>query len=258
MKVSTLLSDKKINSFVDAETIIKLLICYYNNIHDTLVRSNSFSIKENLTYIKDYIEDNYKHDIITNKKTNKTSYKHRDVNNIKHKIIMDLFKNEHAKFCKINNYIYPEDCNTFSGPYISKNYILFYEYEKEILIVFNFIPLNYAVHNIPNYKSDIIIRDLNSYILDNVSNDNWTQYIKNKNFRKKYDEIDYKTDILPNYTFTTKIGEHKNNLSNKIEVLRVVKEVILNTDKSIKHPFYKWEIIEKSNEIYSPNFINNN
>ena len=41
MRASTILESNNINSFIDSEVISKLLICYYRNISDNLIKLNS-------------------------------------------------------------------------------------------------------------------------------------------------------------------------------------------------------------------------
>ena len=232
MRASTILESNNINSFIDSEVISKLLICYYRNISDNLIKLNSKLEKNNKTYITDYINDDYKQESVLCRKTNLYIQKHKDVNFKKHNVIMNIFKYPSIKFCCIDNYIYPMEsgvCDNISPPIITDKYILFYNFEKQILMIFTYIPMNYAVHNIKNYKSHILVRDLNCYIIDNVSNEIFVEYIENN----IVSWIDYRNDILKYNSISIKISDYKNDNGKKVELLRLVKED-LNSD-----PVYK-------------------
>lgn len=258
MRASTILIKNNIDGFIDSETISKLLICYYRNIYDNLNKLYSYERKEGQQYIEDYINDNYKQETVLSRSTNIYIQKHKDVNFKKHNVIMNIFKNPHIKFCAIDNYIFPKEIInenvSLTRPYITDKYILFYNYDKEILMVFTFIPMNYSIHNNKNYKSDILVRDLNCYILDNVNYQIYNDYIINKVVAN----LDYKKDILEYNSISVKIGDTKVDKIKKVELLRLVKEEIMigSSNSSILHPFYKWEILEKGNTFQKQSLNN--
>lgn len=241
MRITTLLKNYNVNKFVDIETISKLLLCYYNNIHDNLLKINEFEIKENLNYVNDYINLTYAQKAIKNK-NGEDILIHNDLNLNKHKILMDLFVNHiNSSFLQITNYKLPSglNLNNIIGPYIKSNYIIFYNVQKEIMIVFNYIPIRYLDHNTNNIK-DLIVRDLNSYIIDNVNYDIFEKYV----MKKTTTLLDFETEILSHNTISFKLSESNNTL----KIMKLIKETI-NTFKpnnsESRHPFYKWELITK-------------
>jgi hypothetical protein len=256
MRASTILSNNNVNSFIDSEVLSKLLMCYYRNIYDNINKLYSYKKKEELNYIEDYINDNYKQETVLSRTTNTYIQKHKDVNFKKHNIIMNIFKDPSIKFCAIKNYIFPSEIYELNSrltiPYITDKYILFYNYDKEILMVFTFIPMNFHLHNNKNYKSDILIRDLNCYTIDNVSNNVFTKYITDK----VEGDLDYKKDIVNYNSISIKIGDTKVDKLKKVTLLRLVKEEIKSDGLNQEHPFYKWEILEKDN-IYRTQSLNN-
>lgn len=257
MRASTILSNNKVNNFIDSEVISKLLICYYRNIYDNLTKLYSYEKKENFKYIEDYINDTYKQETVLSRATNTYIQKHKDVNFKKHNVIMNIFKNPSIKFCSIENYIFPKELYSktiaLTRPYITDKYILFYNYDKEILMVFTFVPINYSLHNNKNYKSDILVRDLNCYILDNINPQIYKEYITDK----VVGSLDYKKDILNYNSISIKIGDYKVDKLKKVELLRLVKEEIKTVHfDNLIHPFYKWEILEKGNTYYNQSLNN--
>ena len=256
MRASTILSINNVNSFIDSEVLSKLLICYYRNIYDNINKLCSYEKKEELKYIEDYINDTYKQETVLSRTTNTYIQKHKDVNFKKHNVIMNIFKNPSIKFCAIKNYIFPseiyESNSSLTAPYITDKYILFYNYDKEILMAFTFIPMNFHLHNNKNYKSDILIRDLNCYIIDNVSNNIFTKYITDK----VDGDLDYIKDILNYNSISVKIGDTKIDKLKKVTLLRLVKEEIKSDGLKQIHPFYKWEILQKDNTYHTQSLNN--
>lgn len=244
MRASTLLYQFQVNNIVDSEAISKLLLCYYKNISDNLVRLQNLDVRKDLNYINEYIESSYKPHTIVKRNTNELISKHKDINLKKHDTIEYLFSSP-KQYCNITNYIYPPTVTDVVGPYLTNKYILFYNTVSNILMVFTFVPMNYALHNVKNYKSDILVRDLNCYVLDNVSEQVFTEYVLNNIVNK--DPIDYIENILKYNSVSIKIGEYKDKVKTKVELLRSVKEEFKSINKYINtntHPFYKWEIIE--------------
>lgn len=241
MKISELFKENTNLQIIDSETIAKMLLCYYNNIHDSLIKINSFSVKPDLDYVTDYINLDYEHKKVVSDKFSTEVKIHKNLNLNKHKIVLDLFVNhKNSKFIEFENYKYPTDVNNlFEGPFIKGQYILFYNREKSILIVFTFMPLRYNI--LDELYKDIVIRDLNSYVIDNVTAEQFETYILDKVSSK----FDFQ-EIIDQSTISLKLYLTKEK--NNITILKLVKETI--DDKITKHPFYKWNLITR--------YINNN
>lgn len=243
MKVVSLLEEKNVNKIVDPETITKLVLCYYRNIFEYLCQLHRMNVRPELNYINDYIDDDFKHTVVSDRNnTSQIIQKHSKVNVKKHNVIMDLYKNPFIQYIKIDNFLYPIDIegHNIIGPYIYDKYIVFYNPDNNIQMVFTYLPINYSVYNIDNYKSDIIVRSLNCYVLDNVYNDVFKLFVSDRVINSD-NKIDYVKDLLSHNTLAVKISDNKSSQPKK-EILRVVKEE-LRFKNDLVHPFYKWEII---------------
>lgn len=237
MRVSSILYEKGINSFTDSEVIGKLVLCYYKNIYDNLIKLCSLKRRDDY-----YLDETINSETVENKLEIKHKY---NINEKKYNIINTLFnKNAFKEFCYIENYIFPEGINDIQGPFIYDKNIIFYNKNNEILLVFTYTPLNYNIKNKKDYKSDIVVRDLNCYIIDNVSLENFQNYIESKVSAT----LDY-IQILSFNSISIKVCDYFDSSKNKkvIELLRIVKEEIRNNSEinKLKHPFFKWEINEK-------------
>jgi hypothetical protein len=236
MKISEIFKENTNLQIIDSETIAKMLLCYYNNIHDSLIKISTFDVKPDLNYVNDYINLNYEHKLVTTDKFNTEIKIHKSINLNKHKIVMDLFVNhKNNSFIQFKNYKYPNEVNeVFEGPFIKGQYVLFYNKKKNILITFTFMPLRYNI--LDELYKDIVIRDLNSYVIDNVTNEQFETYILNK----VSSDFDFK-EIIKQSTISLKLYLTKEK--NNITILKLVKETI--DEKLDKHPFYKWNLITR-------------
>lgn len=242
-----LLHNHNIDLVVKPESILKLLLCYYNNIKENLNKIPNME-RRDLSYMGDYINDCVVSGRICRVTTNKEGIDiehHVDVSLSKHYLLKDLLANTNP-YVKIDNYIFPEYIQSnlnhyLDGPFISSNYIIFYDEVKKIAIVF---PCS-SIKTTDGRIDDFNLRELNSYVLDNFYRSDFDDLIS----ARVVEKLDFVKDILSHNTLSLKIG----NSEDSPNILRLIKENIYSNSNGEIHPFYKWELIREQEKKYNQN-----
>lgn len=139
----------------------------------------------------------------------------------------------HKEYCYIPDFykaftITDYNDEEIEGPYLSGREIIFYNNVKQLLLVFTYFPF----HNIKNINySDVLIREIKSYVFDNFPKDVFDKYIKNVYIASEKPDINI-SDVMSNKILTTRFSKNSN------EILRLVKI----------NDMYQWEFVFKTEQ----------
>lgn len=108
------------------------------------------------------------------------------------------------------------------GPFLSDREIIFYNDKSNLLLVFTYYPLHNVVKN-KNVISDVLVRELKSYVYDNVPSE------LAKNIKSNVTKTINFNDLMDNKTLTSRFT------SDDRDIIRII-NIFDN---------YFWEIIRK-------------
>lgn len=117
------------------------------------------------------------------------------------------------------------DFQSIEGPYLNGREILFFLHNENLLLAFTYFPF----HNIKKVNfSDVLIREIKSYVFDNFSLDNFIKYVRTPYLNNKHDIS--LSNVMENKILTTRYSKNNN------EILRLVKI----------NDMYQWEFVFKT------------
>lgn len=198
MRVKNILLDNNIKS-INKTTIIKLCLSKFIII----------SYLENFSNMKNYRTNDFE-ECYKSYCKNPSNTDFSEMYYKKGVIYNNLFRT--TSFCSITNW-HSEFLNDIgvNGPYISDRQIYFYNLRNNLLAAFSYFPF----HNLVNQEgalSDLLVREINFYVFDNVSIENFYRIFSDKT----EEEIDYKA-IECHRSLSTRYS----NVTN--DIVRIIK-----------------------------------